>query len=216
MMTSPDDDEARPVKIWFDKNHLLVRGLFNHFSGRLFKIEEDKALRISVSELLKLCQAIDAEQNLSLNTVALGLHEIKAICFKINQESGSTTQANALDESQFEEFLAEAANRIFFSGSSLPTVILLDKLKDVILEQIYNGGLKELQPYAKTGLKAYRIPLPKGQLQEDGSEKIALEDFKYEFKSPLALCGATTDQGKLEAFAASNAILDELISSVIK
>lgn len=70
MLTTPEDDEAATVKMWFDKNNLLVRGIFSHFAGRLTKTVDPNDIRISVAELLKFCQSIKVEDRVGLSAVA--------------------------------------------------------------------------------------------------------------------------------------------------
>lgn len=57
------DEEHKAVQVWFDKNNLLVRGLFLHFACSLSKLVEVPAeQQISWAELFKLCQALGIDQ----------------------------------------------------------------------------------------------------------------------------------------------------------
>lgn len=124
-------------------------------------------------------------------------------------------QVGSLDEEQFEEFLAEAANRIFYLESYLPTPLLLDKLKAIIFQEMKDGSLQELHAFAKEGLCAYRLPWPKGNPQEDGSEVLRIDDFAYNYK-PIMSTTTSNDQKKLEAFMISSLIIDEMLNGALK
>ena len=122
----------------------------------------------------------------------------------------------SLRSDQFEEFLAEIANRVFYSQSSLPTPVLLDKLRAVILEEINEGSLKELHAFTKDGFYAYRLPWPKGQVLEDGSERITIEDFSYAWRPLPVKDVAASKKDSLEAFQVSSWILDELMEATFQ
>jgi len=94
--------------------------------------------------------------------------------------------------------------------------VLLDRLKELVVQQIRAGSLTELTAFLKEGVKAYRPSLLKGEKQPDGSEKLLLQDFRY--VSQLSLLPqfqpATPDlKASFEAFALVTSILDDLISS---
>ena len=142
--------------------------------------------------------------------------KIKAICFKLNHENGNPAQVSSLDEAQFEEFLTEIANRVYYTESSLPTSLLLDKLKAMILPEMIEGSLKELHAFTKEGLCAYRLPWPKGQIQEDGSEKVKIEDYTYKWRPPVTETMVTSKLDGLEAFEVVSWLIDDLIASCFK
>lgn len=64
-----EDDESSIVKFWFDKNNLLIRGVYNHFAGSLSKNVDRQAVRISIAELLKFTKSIKNEEVLGLTAV---------------------------------------------------------------------------------------------------------------------------------------------------
>lgn len=113
-------------------------------------------------------------------------------------------------------FLAEAANRIFYEESAYPTVVLLDKLRGLIVEQIEDGSLGELRAFTKEGYQAYRLPLPSGEVQEDGSEKIMLSDFKSKWTPDLDEGTMSSNSENLEAYQTCLSLVDDLLSSLFQ
>lgn len=69
MLSSVNDEEHESIRIWFNKNNLMVRGLYNHFAGKLTKIVDRTNIRITIAEILKFCQAINVDDVLNLTTV---------------------------------------------------------------------------------------------------------------------------------------------------
>jgi hypothetical protein len=146
------------------------------------------------------------------------LTQIKAIVFHIQHNATSTGAANTLDIDEFELFLAEAANRIFYEESYLPTYILLEKLREVIVEEIQTGTLQELKAFVKQGLPAYRLPWPKGTVVAEGVEKLTLDDFKPKWEPfhPELVVSKVDSAQKLEAFQIAMCLIDELVNDIAK
>lgn len=94
--------------------------------------------------------------------------------------------------------------------------MLLDKLRSVIVDQINNGCLSELKAFVKEGLQAYRLPLPKGEVQEDGSEKILLDDFSYKWRPLLDSDTVCSSKDKVDAYHTCSSLLDDVISDLFE
>ena len=114
----------------------------------------------------------------------------------------------------FEVFLAEAAIRGFYSESHLPTAVLLDKVKERAIQKIEKGPLQDLHAFIKEGLKAHRLPFPKGEKKTDGTEKITLEDCKYDWDLAKIQGFKTTPEENVKQFDSYSlvtCIIDDLI-----
>ena len=72
MFYSTEDEESEAVRIWFNKNNLLIRGLYYHFAGSLTKAEDVKQQVISWAELLRFSQILEIDQ--SVNSTVVGWH----------------------------------------------------------------------------------------------------------------------------------------------
>ncbi|MEN9475170.1 MAG: leu/Phe-tRNA-protein transferase, partial [Pseudomonadota bacterium] len=108
-----------------------------------------------------------------------------------------------------------AASALWAACRSLVTAER-DKLKALVVHQIRDGSLTELTAFVKEGMKAYRLPLPKGEKQPDGSEKVLLDDCRYVTQLSLlpAFQPATAElQASFESFALVASILDDLVSA---
>lgn len=116
----------------------------------------------------------------------------------------------------FEKFLIESAYRIFSQENYQTAPLLLDRLRKQIVEEVNNGGaLKDLIPFTKVGLKAYRLPWPAGEKVSEGVEKIILDDYRYSKSQELSGTVCCTKPEELASYSLCLSIIDDILDANI-